>query len=113
MNPYWDAGASGIVVGWRGIHGPAHLYRAILEGIAFEQRLHLRGVEAALDRPVERLLAVGGGARSRLWRQIIADVTGRPVYHADAPEASALGAGILAAAATGSVPGRPFLPQPP
>ena len=35
MNPYWDAGASGAVVGWRGSHGPAHLYRAILEGIAY------------------------------------------------------------------------------
>lgn len=104
MNPYWDAGASGIVVGWRGIHQPAHLYRAILEGIAFEQRLHTNGVEQVLRRPVERYIAVGGGARSRLWRQIIANITGKPVYHAGTPEASALGAGILAAAASGLFP---------
>jgi xylulokinase len=97
MNPYWNAGASGIVVGWRGVHQPAHLYRAILEGIALEQRLHTEGVEDALRQPVEQFIAVGGGARSRLWRQILADVTGRPVFHADVPEASALGAGILAA----------------
>jgi xylulokinase len=97
MNPYWDAAASGIVVGWRGIHGPAHLYRAILEGIALEQRLHTSGVEAALNQPAARFIAVGGGARSSLWCQLIADVCGKPVYRADAPEASALGAGILAA----------------
>jgi sugar (pentulose or hexulose) kinase len=101
MNPYWDASASGIVVGWRGVHQPVHLYRAILEGIAFEQRLATEGVESALRIPVSRYIAVGGGARSRLWRQIIADVTGRPVYHAAAPEASALGAGILAAVGGG------------
>jgi len=104
MNPYWDASASGIVAGWRGIHGRAHLYRAILEGIALELRLHLSGVEAALGRNVESLIAVGGGARSVLWRQIIADVTGRPVYHAEMTEATSLGAGILAAAATGLHP---------
>ena len=39
LSPHWDALASGIIAGWRGTHGPAHLYRAILERIAFEQRL--------------------------------------------------------------------------
>lgn len=104
MNPYWDASASGIIAGWRGIHSRAHLYRAILEGIALELRLHIQGVETALGQDIESLIAVGGGARSLLWRQIIADVTGRPVYHASTPEATALGAGILAAAAVGLHP---------
>ena len=101
MNPYWDAAASGIVVGWRGIHTRAHLYRAILEGIAFEQRLHTEGVEAALGHGVEGYVAMGGGTRSARWCHIIADVTGKPVYRADTPEAAALGAGILAAAGAG------------
>ncbi len=99
MNPYWDAGASGIMAGLRGIHGPAHIYRAILEGIAFEQRLHTEGIEKALGRPLERFIAVGGGAQSQLWCQIIADITGRPVFRAATAEATALGAAILAAAA--------------
>jgi xylulokinase len=111
LNPYWDATASGIVVGWRGIHQPAHLYRAILEGIAFEQRLHTTGVEQALRQPVERYIAVGGGARSRLWLQIISSVTGKPVQRADAPEASALGAGILAAVGSGLYPTIPEAAQ--
>jgi xylulokinase len=101
MNPYWNAAASGIIVGWRGIHGRAHLYRAILEGVALELRLQTQGVERALNRPIERFIAVGGGSRSRLWRQIITDVTRRPVFTADAPEATALGAGILAAEGAG------------
>ena len=104
LNPYWDAGASGIVVGWRGRHTPAHLYRAILEGIAFEQRLATDGVEQAVGSPVQRYIAFGGGARSPLWCQIIADIAGKPVHLAHAPEATALGAGILAAAAANLYP---------
>jgi xylulokinase len=101
MNPYWDAAASGIVVGWRGIHRAPHFYRAILEGIAFEQRLHTLGVESALGREIDRYVAVGGGAGNALWCQIIADVTGKPVFRAAASEAAALGAAILAAAGVG------------
>jgi xylulokinase len=104
LNPYWDAGASGIVVGWRGRHSPAHLYRAILEGIAYEQRLATEGVEQAVGGPIQRYIAFGGGARSPLWCQVIADITGKPVHLAHAPEATALGAGILAAAAAGLYP---------
>lgn len=104
LNPYWDAAASGIVVGWRGIHTRAHLYRAILEGIAFEQRLCTEGVEAALGLPVENYVAMGGGAQSDRWLHIIADVTGKPVYRAAVTEAAALGAGILAAAGVGLFP---------
>jgi xylulokinase len=77
------------------------MYRAILEGIAFEQRLHLSGVEEALNRKIDRYVAVGGGARSDLLCQIIADVTGKPVYRTRTHEATALGAGILAAYAAG------------
>jgi xylulokinase len=101
MNPYWDPAASGIVAGWRGAHGKAHLYRAILEGIAFEQRLATSGVEAATGLPIERFIAMGGGSRSSLWCQIVADVTGKPVTRSASPEATCLGAAILAAAAAG------------
>ena len=104
MNPYWDASASGMVVGWRGVHQRQHLYRAILEGIAFEQRFHTLGVEAEIQHPVRRFIAMGGGARSDLWCQIIADITGKPVYRTATYEAAALGAGILAAGGVGLFP---------
>ncbi len=101
LGPYWDPAASGIVVGWRGFHQLPHLYRAILEGVAFEQRLTTLGVEKALGQVVERYIAIGGGAQSDLWCQIIADITDKPVFRPVATEAAALGAGILAAAAAG------------
>ena len=104
MNPYWDAAASGVVAGWRGVHGRPHLYRAILEGIAFEQRLLTAGVESATGQPIERYIAVGGGARNDLWCQIMADVTGRSVQRSATVEAAALGAGILAACGAGFYP---------
>jgi xylulokinase len=101
LGPYWDPSASGIIVGWRGTHQLPHLYRAILEGIAFEQRLGTLGVEKALGQFVERYIAIGGGAQSDLWCQIIADITNKPVFRASNPDAAALGAGILAASAVG------------
>lgn len=105
MNPYWDAAASGIMVGWRGDHQRQHIYRAILEGIAFEQRLQTQGVEDALKNVINRFVVVGGGSSSDLWRQIIADITGKPLFRSQTTEASALGAGILAATAAGFFPG--------
>jgi hypothetical protein len=55
------------------------MFRAILEGIAFEQRLQLEGLDEALEHPVEALYVMGGGSRGPLWRQIVADITRRPV----------------------------------
>jgi xylulokinase len=66
-----------------------------------ELRLHTTGVENATGIVIERYIAVGGGARSKLWCQIIADVTGKAIFLADTYEASALGAGILAAVGSG------------
>jgi sugar (pentulose or hexulose) kinase len=96
LGPYWDPSASGIIVGWRGVHQLPHLYRAILEGIAFEQHLNTMGVEKALGQFVKRYIVIGGGAQSDLWCQIIADVTNKLVFRATIPDAAALGAGILA-----------------
>ncbi|MBN2502144.1 MAG: hypothetical protein JXB38_15275, partial [Anaerolineales bacterium] len=104
MSPYWDAAASGMIVGWRGYHTLAHLYRAILEGIGFELRLQLEGVEAARGSEVGRIVAMGGGTKSRMWSQMIADMTGKPITLCKTVEASALGAGILAAYGVGLFP---------
>jgi xylulokinase len=84
-----------------GHHGKAHIFRAILEGIAFEQRLLTDGVASARDQAIDLYLAVGGGSRSALWCQIIADVTGRTVTACSEAETTSLGAGMHAAAAIG------------
>lgn len=104
MNPYWDPAARGIIIGWQGRHGKAHMYRAILEGIAFELRLHLEGVAQALGQQIAQFIAMGGGTHSSMWLQVIADVTGIPIRVCDTPEAAALGAGILAASGSGMFP---------
>jgi xylulokinase len=99
MTPYWDPAASGITIGWTGAHGRAHFYRAILEGIAFEQRLLGEGLASATGQAIDEYVALGGGSRSDLWCQIVADVTGVQVVRAATTEATCLGAGILAAVA--------------
>lgn len=101
MTPYWDGHARGAFVGLSGLHGKAHMYRAVLEGIALEQRLLTTGVEQATGQPIEEILMLGGGSRSPLWCQIIADVLGRSVKLVREQESTALGAGIHAAAALG------------
>jgi xylulokinase len=101
LNPYWDPNARGITIGWTGDHGPLHLFRAILEGIAFELRLHFEGVEAAIGSPIGRLAVMGGGSRSDSWCQIIADVTGKRIQRTQVVDAAALGAGIIAAYGAG------------
>ncbi len=104
MNPYWDPAASGIVVGWNTSHRRHHLYRAILEGIAFEHRLAIDGIVASCREPVSEHVILGGGSRSDLWCQIMADVLGAPVLRARSADATNLGAGILAAYAAGWYP---------
>ncbi len=104
MTPYWDTAATGITVGWTGAHGREHFYRAILEGIAFEQRLIGDAMTVAIGHPLGEYVVMGGGSRSRLWCQIVADVTGVPVVRSTTSEATCLGAGILAAAAAGWYP---------
>jgi sugar (pentulose or hexulose) kinase len=99
MSPYWDAHATGITIGWTAAHRKEHFYRAILEGIAYEHRMAMEGVSKATGQPIDEYILMGGGSRSPLWCQIIADVTGKQVVRASTAEATNLGAGILAAAA--------------
>ena len=97
--PYWDETARGAWVGLRERHGLAHMYRAILEGMAFELRMLLRMVDAELGTATRRIRAMGGGVQSDLWVRLLADILEEPVEVAPHAEATALGAAILAAAA--------------
>lgn len=103
MNPYWDDDASGIVVGWRAGHGRAHVYRAILEGIALEQRLCLHAIEQATGTRIAEVRVLGGGSTSALWCQILADVLERPIVRTRSSEATSLGAAMLAVVGAGIV----------
>ncbi len=78
-------------------HGPDHLLRAAVEGLACELARHLQAM-AEGGHPVRRVLLSGGAAVSGVTPQIIADATGRPVAAVTEPAVSALGAAILARA---------------
>ncbi len=101
MNPYWDMNARGVFAGLSASHHRGHVYRSILEGIAFEQLLAILSVEKVIGRKVCSLVAIGGGAASNLWLHILADITGKDICLPKNTEASALGAAIAAAVGAG------------
>jgi sugar (pentulose or hexulose) kinase len=101
QTPHWDTQASGVTLGWQGCHTRAHFYRSMLEGIAFELRMQLDGLEDARGERVDVIRAMGGGARSALWTQILADVFDRPLEVRTSGEVSALGAAAIALTSIG------------
>jgi sugar (pentulose or hexulose) kinase len=131
LQPYWSPGlrdpgpeAKGAIIGFGGIHTRAHLYRALIEGIAYGLRSGRDRIERKLGHPLRRLVISGGGSQSDGAMQVTADVfnlaAARPAVH----DASALGAAMLATAGLGlhaSVPaavqamahvGKRFTPDP-
>lgn len=100
MAPEWNEHARGSFLGLTLAHSRAHLTRAMLEGSAFALRDVINAIRGA-GLEVVRITAVGGGARSVLWRQIKADVTGLPVRVPGDVETTATGAAILAVLASG------------
>ena len=99
-SPIWDADARGAFFGLHLGIGRGHLYRAVMEGVAMALRHNLEVAVAAGARVTE-LLATGGASRSPLWMQIKSDVTGLPVVVTANPDATPLGAAMLAAIGTG------------
>jgi xylulokinase len=103
MAPEWNAGARAVWYGLTPAHTRAHLLRALLEGSAYALRDILDAMRASGLEP-NQIVCVAGGARSQLWRQIRADVTGLPVAAAADVETTARGAAMLAAAGAGLYP---------
>ncbi|MEO1103560.1 MAG: FGGY-family carbohydrate kinase [Pseudomonadota bacterium] len=104
MDPHWNVDARGVILGLSASHRPAHIYRAILEAITLDQVRRTRTMEAAMGRTIDHYVAIGGGAASPLWRQMLADASGKPVLISTTNEASALGAAMVAAAGAGLHP---------
>jgi len=100
--PYWDEHLRGGLLGLGVYHTRAHVFRAVLEGVAYAMRYSL---EAAWEAGVEinRATLVDGGARSPLWRQIIADVTGVSMSYIPDAQGAPLGDAILAGLGTGAL----------
>ncbi len=99
--PHPDPDARGAFVGLTLSHDLRHLTRAVLEGVAFGLRdgIDLM-VGAGVPRP-EVIRASGGGMRSGLWRQILADTLEAEIVQVGTEEGAAFGAGLLAAVGAG------------
>jgi sugar (pentulose or hexulose) kinase len=108
LQPFWSPGlrvpgpeAKGAVIGWGDAHTRAHLYRSILEGLAYALR---EGAERTSKRSgvaVTEVRVAGGGSQSAAAMQLTADIFGLPVYRPHLFEASGLGAAIDAAVGLG------------
>jgi ribulose kinase len=98
--PYTDPKSRGALVGLTLAHTPAHLYRAIIEGVCFGTESILRAFQTDAFQLTEVVVA-GGATKSRLWLQIHADVSGLPLVVTEFSDAPALGCGVLAASGIG------------
>jgi sugar (pentulose or hexulose) kinase len=104
LQPYWSPGlrhpgpeAKGAVIGFGDVHTRAHLYRAILEGLAYSLREGAERIERRTGTRLRELRVAGGGSRSDAALQITADIFGRPASRPHVSEASGLGAAMDAA----------------
>jgi xylulokinase len=100
--PHMDPRARGLFLGLSANHGRAEFVRSVLEGVALAC-YDAYQVLAELGARPEGIVMAGGGARSRLWQQIVADMFGLPVRRLDVGDQSALGAALLAGAGVGQL----------
>jgi sugar (pentulose or hexulose) kinase len=131
LQPYWSPGlrfpgpeARGAMIGFSDSHTRAHIYRAILEGLAYALREAAEKSDKRSKVPIQELRVAGGGSQSDAALQLTADIFGLPVSRPHLYETSGLGAAIDAAVGAGVHPdfttavaamtrlGETFLPNP-
>jgi xylulokinase len=93
--PFWDPDLRGAFLGLSLDIKRADLSRAVLEGIGYGLRQIIEIAEAHLGEEISLIRAVGGGTKNRLWNQIKADITGKPIEVVKFSETAVLGAAIL------------------
>jgi ribulokinase len=101
--PYTDAASRGAFVGLSLRHGRGHMFRALLDGVAYGTRLILETLETH-GIAIDDITVCGGVTRSRLWTKIHADALGLPIRVADTACAPALGSAVFAAIGAGHFP---------
>jgi xylulokinase len=104
--PYPDPNARGVFFGLTVRHTKPHLIRSVLEGVSYGLRDSLE-LMRALGMPLAQVRASGGGARSALWRQILADVFDAEIVTVNVTEGAAYGAALLAGVGAGIYPDVP------
>ncbi|MCU0486370.1 MAG: FGGY-family carbohydrate kinase [Anaerolineales bacterium] len=114
LQPYWSPGlkfpgpeAKGAIIGFGDVHTRAHLYRAILEGLAYALREGKERQEQRSHAPVTELRVSGGGSQSNAAMQLTADIFGLPAARPHLYETAGLGAAMDAAVGLGLHAGFP------
>lgn len=108
LQPYWSPGvripgpeAKGAIIGFGDVHTRAHIYRAILEGLAYGLREGKERIEKRSGTPITELRVSGGGSQSDAAMQITADIFGLPTSRPHLYETSGLGAAIITSVGVG------------
>jgi sugar (pentulose or hexulose) kinase len=106
LQPYWSPGlknleAKGAIIGFGDVHTRAHIYRAILEGLAYALKEGKQTLEKRQKITINRIMVSGGGSQSDAALQLTADIFNLPVHRPHTFETSGLGAAINAAVGLG------------
>ncbi|RZK81031.1 MAG: gluconokinase [Pedobacter sp.] len=98
--PLWDSESTGAFIGLTLSHTQAHMIRAAIEGVCFALNQVLQVIEQCAVN-ISQISVSGGFVQSKLWMQVLADVTGKTLVLVQENDASAIGAAYLAAYKTG------------
>lgn len=98
--PHADANARGVFFGISGRHQQKHFVRAVMEGVTFGLKDSLRLIEKQ-NVDIKEIRAIGGGAKSEVWQQIMADILGYPINLLNVEEGPAYGAALIAGVGVG------------
>lgn len=98
--PLNDPFAKGMMIGLKLLHTREHMYKSALEGIAYSIEQHV-AILRENGLPVNKVMAVGGGAKNKPWLQIIADVLGMPVQTSEITLGASYGDAPMASLAAG------------
>ena len=99
--PVNDPRARGILFGLTLAHTRPHLYRSALESVGFSIQQQLALMESHPEVSIERIIAVGGGAKNPLWLQMIADITGKTIHTPAETVGASFGDALMAALGVG------------
>jgi len=101
--PWVDAESRGVIRGLTLKHTPAHIYRAIMEGVVYGTQIILERMEEG-GVFIDEIIACGGATESDLWMQIHADVTGKKIIIPSEQQAVSLGSAIAGMVGAGIFP---------
>lgn len=106
LQPYWTPDvlkpdSYGAIIGFSDYHTKYHIYRAIIEGICLELYMSMKAMERRGKKHIEEIFVGGGGSKSDLACQILADTFGLPVKRIHTHEACSIGAAMVAFVAKG------------